>query len=128
MDRSRRGWMYVLALPVALLVVGCASNSNVVSCHSDFASRSSDVPGLTITYSGDGIEMEVIGPSGTLQLPVSESEITIDSGPAKLADMGTLTPGTYRIHMKDTVGTRTYFTFEAIVAERQVTRLRLICK
>ena len=128
MNRSQRNWTRALALCMALLVVGCASDANEVSCHNDLVSRPSDTTGLTITYSGEGIELEVLNPDGFVQVPVSETDITVDTGPAKLADMGSLTPGTYLIHMRDGVGTRSFFTFQAIVAVRQITQVRLICQ
>ena len=126
MKLSHRIGMLAPAL-LAMLVVGCAPDPTVVNCHSDLVSRPADGSGLTVTYSGENLEMLVIAPDGSTIPPDSTSEITVDSGPATLADMGILIPGTYLIHMHDTSGIRTDFTYEAIVSERQVTRVRLIC-
>jgi hypothetical protein len=126
MKLHHRGLMILLALLAALLI-GCAPDESVVNCHSDLVSRPDENPGLTITYSGENLEMQVIAPDGTTVQPATTSAITVDSGPATLAELGTPDTGTYLIHMRDTTGNRGDFIFEAIVAERQVTRVRLIC-
>lgn len=126
MKLNQRAWLIPLAL-MAAFVAGCSNNESQVACRSDLSSRPADAPGLTVTYSGENLEMQVVAPNGFAVQPSSVSEITVDTGAAKLADMGTLSSGTYEIRMRDTIGDREDFVFEAIVAERQVTRVRLIC-